>query len=148
MVADAFTQAGMEAVVRPGIEARSVDGYDAVVVGGALYANRWHRDARHFVKRETHGLLERPVWFFSSGPLDESARDDGIEPTRQVAKLMARVGTRGHMTFGGRLEPTAKGFPAKSMAKTRSGDWRDPQQVAEWVDTIVAELRPPMRMTA
>ena len=41
---------------------------------------------------------------------------------RPDAKLAARVGARGHVTFGGRLKPSAWGCVARSMAKTRSGD--------------------------
>ena len=37
---------------------------------------------------------------------------------------MERVGAQSHVTFGGRLEKNAKGFPASAMAKTHSGDFR------------------------
>ena len=37
-------------------DVRSVDPYDAVLVGGALYASRWHRDSRRLVKRCTKQL--------------------------------------------------------------------------------------------
>jgi hypothetical protein len=39
------------------------------------------------------------VWFFSSGPLDDSAERQEIPPMESVRKLMARVGARGHCTF-------------------------------------------------
>jgi len=41
--------------------------YDAVVVAGALYMNRWHRHARRFVRGHTPALRGRPVWLVSSG---------------------------------------------------------------------------------
>ena len=44
------------------------------------------------------------------------------------------------MTFGGRLEPDAKGFIARRMARTMAGDWRDERQVDEWVAEILREL--------
>jgi menaquinone-dependent protoporphyrinogen oxidase len=72
--------------------------------------------------------------------LDDSARNGRVPPVRQVAKLMERVGARGHTTFGGRLEPDAKGFPANVMAKKRSGDWRDPEQVREFALDVVRSL--------
>jgi len=115
--------------------------FDAVVVGGALYANRWHPAARRFVVREEKRLRDRPVWFFSSGPLDDSARQSEIPPTKQVRALMDRVGARGHATFGGRLAPDARGFIASKMSKTRAGDWRNPAQVQAWTASIAAELK-------
>jgi hypothetical protein len=38
-----------------------------------------------------------------------------------VKALMAKVGARGHVTFGGRLAPDAQGFPARPMARKQSG---------------------------
>jgi hypothetical protein len=72
-VGQALADARFQADVRPASEGDHLDGYNAVFVGGALYAGRWHRDARWFVKRHTGALRERPVWLFSSGPLNGSA---------------------------------------------------------------------------
>jgi menaquinone-dependent protoporphyrinogen oxidase len=131
---------GLDVELADADEVTSLDGYDAVVIGGALYAMRWHQDARRFVKRFTKQLRERPVFFFSSGPLDDSAGKDEIPPTRQVRKLMERVGAREHRTFGGRLLPDAEGFAAAAMAKDKSGDWRDEDDERRWADHVVDVL--------
>jgi menaquinone-dependent protoporphyrinogen oxidase len=140
MVGDALRRSGFEVDVRPAARVASIDGYDAVIVGGALYANRWHRDAARFVKRHRRQLRDMPVWLFSSGPLDDSAETSDVAPVGQVKKLMARVGAAGHQTFGGRLEPDAPGFIARSMARKLSGDWRNPDHVVRWTNVIVADL--------
>ena len=139
-VADALRQEGLAVDVVPAGAVRGIGGYDAVVVGGALYAFRWHRDARRFVKRHTAELRKRPTYFFSSGPLDDSAAHGEIPPVKGVDALMRRVGARGHATFGGRLSPDARGFPARAMAKKQAGDWRDPGQVHAWVRSIAPAL--------
>ena len=54
---------------------------------------------------------------------------------------MDRVDARGHVIFGGRLTPDAKGFPASAMAKKNSGDWRDAEEVRTWVRQVASELR-------
>ncbi|HEY0705866.1 MAG TPA: hypothetical protein VGG33_03670, partial [Polyangia bacterium] len=77
-------------------------------------------------------LRRRPVWFFSSGPLDDSASKSEIPPVKSVARLMAMVRARGHATFGGRLAPEARGFIAGAMAKNHPGDWRDPPHIRAW----------------
>lgn len=141
MIADDLRQDGLDVDVLSADRAGSLDGYDVVIVGGALYALRWHSDARRFVKHHAGQLRERPTYFFSSGPLDDSAVRREIPPVKGVQALMAKVGARGHATFGGRLEPDAKGFPASAMAKKQSGDWRDPGQVRDWTTAIVAQLR-------
>lgn len=141
MIGRALENEGIDVVVSAARGVASLEGYDAVIVGGALYANRWHKDARRFIKRHRQALRSMPVWLFSSGPLDDSAPTGDIPPVEHVAKAAALVGARGHATFGGRLSPDAKGFPASSMAKTKAGDWRDPAQVRDWSKHIADELR-------
>jgi len=141
MIGEALTASGCQADVRPARGVRDLDGADAVIVAGALYANRWHRHARRFVRRNSERLRELPVWLVSTGPLDDSAERDDIPATKQVQKLAARVGAQGHVTFGGRLAPDAQGFPASALAKTKSGDYRDPAHVQRWVDSVVSRLR-------
>lgn len=140
MMGDALTAAGHEVAVSPARDIENPSGFDAVIVAGALYAYRWHRDARRFVRRNRAALSELPVWLVSSGPLDDTAARQQIAPTAQVRKLVTRVGARGHVTFGGCLAPDAKGFPASAMAKTKAGDWRDPDHVRRWVTSIAGQL--------
>lgn len=140
MIGEALTESGCTVVVSPAHDVHNISGFDAVIVAGALYANRWHRDARRFVDRNARTLRRLPVWLVSTGPLDDTAAHHDIEPTRQVQKLMARVGAQGHATFGGRLRPDAKGFPARAMAKTKAGDWRNAAHVRRWAAAVVEQL--------
>jgi menaquinone-dependent protoporphyrinogen oxidase len=141
MLAGAFREQGFQAEVQPATDVTSVGEYDAVVVGGALYASRWHRAARRFVKRHAPELWGKPVWLFSSGPLDDSAAGGEIPPVAHVKRLMELIRAQGHMTFGGRLEPEAKGFIASKMARQHSGDWRDPRLIRAWAEGIGEALR-------
>ena len=140
MVGDALAEHGFEVTVRSAAEpAPDVVDYDVVVVGGAVYTMRWHRDARRFVRRYAEALRGRKVWLFSSGPIgDDAPPASEMKTVAHVRHAMEKVGALGHTTFGGRLEPDAKGFPASSMAKTQAGDWRDQEAVRLWVKEIVA----------
>jgi menaquinone-dependent protoporphyrinogen oxidase len=141
MVGDALRVDGFSVEVAPARTVKSVRDYEAVVVGGALYAAHWHKDARRFVRHHVHDLRRRPVYLFSSGPLDNSATQTDIPPVKGVTKLMGDIGARGHVTFGGRLAPDAKGFPASTMAKKNAGDWRDAGHVLTWARDIARALR-------
>src|SRR5581483_10698212 len=99
-----------------------------------------HRDADRFIARNLRGLRKIPVWLFSSGPLDDSADKRPIAPVGQVELWLERLGAQGHMTFGGRLPKDAKGFPASAMAKTRAGDWRNPERVRAWGEELALAL--------
>ena len=70
VIAETLEHEGLEVDLLSPKRALEAHGFDAVIVGGALYANRWHEDARHFVARRERELRRVPVWFFSSGPLD------------------------------------------------------------------------------
>jgi menaquinone-dependent protoporphyrinogen oxidase len=145
MIGSALADEGVSAEVRPAGEVGSVEPYDAVILGGALYAGRWHRDARRFARRYATALQGRPVWLFSSGPLDTSADTTDIPPVAQAARALRRLGARQHITFGGRLTDQAKGFLARAMVRSgRGGDFRNPERVEAWSRSIVAELREPL----
>lgn len=140
ILGDALDQHGFEVETLSVDEVTGLGTFDAVIVGGSLYANRWPTNVRRFVGRHLSQLRKVPVWFFSSGPLDDSAEHRDIPPTQQVGVLAERVGARGHITFGGRLERGVKGFPARAMAETRSGDWRNPDRIRTWAARLAAEL--------
>lgn len=140
-MAEAFAGHGVQTDVLRAEDAGSPQGYDAAIIGSGLYAGRWRRAAARFVRQHAETLRGIPTWFFSSGPLDDSAVVAIPSPTRQVSKLMALVAARGHTTFGGRLLSTARGFPASAMAKTRAGDWRNTDQINAWAWQIAEELR-------
>ncbi|MFE1794873.1 flavodoxin domain-containing protein [Streptomyces sp. NPDC059517] len=127
------------------LPARSVTGtlvaYDAVVVGGGLYAGRWHRDARRFLRRHRAELAGRPVWLFSSGPLDASAAERDIPPVSDVRRAMDRLDVREHITFGGCLEEGAKGFVAGMIVRSgKGGDFRDFTAIEAWASRIGTQL--------
>ena len=142
-IAASLREDWLEVDVRPARDVHDLRPYAAVVLGGALYAMHWHADARRFVLRHHRALRQREVHFFSSGPLDDSASRGAIPPTPQVAELMAYVGARAHVTFGGRLAKDARGFPASAMAKTRAGDWRNYPRVDAWAHALATTLSAP-----
>ncbi|NUO41543.1 MAG: flavodoxin [Streptomyces sp.] len=141
-VAEVLNKAGLHAWARPAPSVASVAEYDAVVVGGGLYAGRWHRHARHFVRRHRRALAEKPLWLFSSGPLDASAGEKDIPPVPGVRRAMTRLDARGHVTFGGCLLEGARGRFAQMIVRNgKGGDFRDFALIEEWAQGIADELR-------
>jgi menaquinone-dependent protoporphyrinogen oxidase len=142
IIGDELRDQGASVDVLDAATVRSLDGYDAVVIGGALYTGRWHRAARRFVRRQSAALRQRPVWLFSSGPLDDSADRSDIPPVAQVAAAVEVTGARGHATFGGCLTEAASGFVARAMVRNgRGGDFRNPEHIKAWAKQIAHELR-------
>jgi len=142
MIGDELSAHGFDTAVLPAGKAGKIAAGDfgAVLIAGALYAGRWHPDARRFARRNAEVLRQVPVWLVASGPLDGSAQARAIPPVSHVAQVMSLVGARGQVTFGGRLAADVKGFPAHAMARKHAGDWRDREHIRQWAATVAAEL--------
>ncbi|RAG86850.1 flavodoxin [Streptacidiphilus pinicola] len=116
-------------------------GYDAVILGSALYEGRWMRSASRFARRHRHELEHVWVWAFSSGPLDDSATTDEVLITHSADRATRRVLARDHVTFGGRLAPDSRGWLAHAMVEGgHGGDFRDRAQIDAYADQIAGEL--------
>lgn len=140
-IAEVLRKEGVSAEAVPAPSVTNMESYDAVVVGGGLYAGRWHEDARRFVRRHGRALAGRPLWFFSSGPLDATASEGDIPPVPGVERAMTRLDAREHITFGGCLEVGAKGFIAhKILSSGKGGDFRDFRQIEAWAARIGSQL--------
>ncbi|MEU5180631.1 flavodoxin domain-containing protein [Streptomyces longwoodensis] len=140
-VADVLRKEGLTVRTAPAATVEDVTEFDAVVVGGALYAGRWYKDARRFVRRHRRALRERPVWLFSSGPLDPSASERDIPPVPGVRRTVLRLDARDHVTFGGRLEEGAEGRIARMILRSgKGGDFRDFARIADWAKQVAADL--------
>lgn len=132
---------GVDAVVIPADRVSDVSDYDGVILGGAVYAGRWHVEARRCARRHAAELRKRSVWLFSSGPVDDSAERRDIPPVRGVARWMQRLGAREHITFGGALTEHTPGLIAHSMVRHgKGGDFRNPERIRRWADHIASQL--------
>ena len=79
-----------------------VSGYDAVVLGSAVYFGHWLEDAHDLLLRCAPALWERPVWLFSSGPVGVPGRPP--EALLDVDEERRRARARGHRVCSGRIE--------------------------------------------
>lgn len=127
-------------VREPG-EVTSVAGYDAVILGSAVYAGKWRKPARHFVTRHAAALRAVPVWLFSSGPVGDPLAPD-TEPA-DGAEMRELTGAMEHRVFAGELDRATLNMAERAIVSAlgvAEGDFRDWEQVREWVGTIAAAL--------
>jgi menaquinone-dependent protoporphyrinogen oxidase len=115
--------------------------FDAVVLGSAVYAGRWMKEARAYVEGAGDGFSGRPVWIFSSGPIGDppTPAEDPVD----VASIANQVGAREHRVFAGRLDRARLGFAHRAIVaalKAHDGDFRDRAQIEDWAKEIAAAL--------
>jgi menaquinone-dependent protoporphyrinogen oxidase len=156
-IATVLTEEGHPAEARPVEHVRDLDGYDAVVLGGAAYMFHWLKPAVKFARTHRAELAERPVWLFSSGPLGTDLVDkdgnDVLQTSRpkEFEDLAELLHPRGEQVFFGAFDPDA---PPTGMAERMvrhmpaarealpTGDFRDWEAIETWAGEIAAALGP------
>ncbi len=121
----------------------AIDGYDAFLIGSAIYEGHWLRGARRFTLDHAIALQGAPVWLFSSGPLDDDDAHVGVE-TRRVDELVHAVDAIEHRLFSGRLDRTDLSRLERWIAdvvRAHDGDFRDWDAIDAWADSVVAMLQ-------
>jgi menaquinone-dependent protoporphyrinogen oxidase len=142
-IGEVLREHGLDSTVSPPEEeATTVDGYDAVVLGSAVYAGHWLKPARELVDRSRDALAARPVWLFSSGPVGDPPKPE--EDPVDAAGIVAATGAREHRVFAGKLVRRRLGFADKAIAvalRVPDGDFRDWTEIRRWAAGIADALR-------
>jgi menaquinone-dependent protoporphyrinogen oxidase len=141
VIAGTLSRRGLEVVDQPIDEVRDVAGFDAAVIGSAVYVGKWMSEAVAFIDAHVDQLDEIPVWLFSSGPLGDPPKPEA-EPVT-IGELAAKIGARPHRIFPGRLESSQLGLGEKlivNMVRAPSGDFRDFRAVEAWANEIADTL--------
>ncbi len=140
-IAHHLTDAGVACELRPVSEVADVSGYDAVVLGSAVYAGRWMESAKAFVEGCGDALQQRPVWLFSSGPVGDPPKP--AEDPADAAAMVAATGAREHRVLAGKLEKSHLSWGEKAIVavvRAPDGDYRDWATVEDWARDIAGQL--------
>lgn len=128
-------------IIEPSYTA-NIDGFDASVLGSAVYMGHWMKPMREFVERHAASLAQRPVWLFSSGPIGDPPKPP--EENVDVSEIEALTKSRGHRVFTGKLERKQLGFADRAIATALhapDGDFRDSAAIEAWAREIAGALR-------
>jgi menaquinone-dependent protoporphyrinogen oxidase len=142
-IADRLRELGEPVEVESVDQIGDLEEFRAVVLGSAVYAGSWMKEAVEFVHRSAEGLAERPVWLFSSGPLGTDVEDEEEQP-RQLEEMGGIIGPVDHRMFFGALDRSKLGFGERMMVKAvkaPEGDFRDWAAIRGWAEGIARELR-------
>jgi menaquinone-dependent protoporphyrinogen oxidase len=123
-------------------EVEDVAGYDALVLGSAVYAGRWMRPARRFVDENAAGIVSKETWLFSSGPIGDPPKPEG--DAVKLGDLVSKTGAHEHRVFAGKLDKSRMTFSDRAIVtavRSPEGDFRDWEEIAEWADHIAEALR-------
>ena len=135
---------GLQVDVRGAGEVRSLNGYDAVVFGGALYMFRLIGEGRRFLARSRKQLSGLPFAAFGMGPLEDT-EEQFTDARRHLDKTLDRlqgVTPKDVTIFGGALDPAKLKFPFNNpaMKNMPASDLRDWKTIEAWADSLPAKL--------
>jgi menaquinone-dependent protoporphyrinogen oxidase len=149
-IAATLRDGGHEVDLRPARDVRSLDGFEAVVLGAPIYFGQWHKDARRFLSRHRQALTQRPLAIFALGPVTD-AEEEMQMAVQQLDENLANfpwLAPVEKRMFVGRLDMAALPFPlslmnvlpAKWYEELPEGDGRDWDAIRAWAGDLPAKL--------
>ena len=141
-IAGVLAEAGLDVAVVAPDGVKSLEGYDAVVLGSGIYVGQWLAPARDLVERLADELVQRPVWLFSSGPVGDPPKPE--EDPEEIGELLEITHAREHVTFAGKVDKSELGLGEKvivAAVRVSEGDFRPWADVRAWATGIAEALR-------
>ena len=145
-IGQVLREAGLQTDVLPAHKIGHLGSYEAVVLGSAVYAGQWRKDAVTFLETNETALAKRPVWLFSSGPTGEGdpvKLMNGWRFPEAQQPIADRIGPRDIAFFGGALDLEKLNLGERLLVKgikAPVGDFRDWECIHAWADEVARVL--------
>jgi menaquinone-dependent protoporphyrinogen oxidase len=145
-IGQTLQETGLSVEVKPAEQVGYVAAYDAIVLGSAVYAGMWRKEAANLLTEKESELMDRPVWLFSSGPTGEGDPVELMKGWRFPENLQPvadRIGPRDIAFFMGELNLNKLNLPEKMIIKAMkapTGDYREWEVIKGWAKEIAAAL--------
>jgi menaquinone-dependent protoporphyrinogen oxidase len=119
----------------------TIDQFDAIVLGSAVYAGKWMTDAIDLAGRIGREPDPPQVWLFSSGPVGDPPKPE--PETVDVTELVEVTSAREHRVFSGKIDKSKLGFAERAIivaVRAPEGDFRRWDEIETWSRSIAATL--------
>lgn len=138
----ALERTGSVATVRPVDEIATLDGFDAVVVGGPIYAGHLIRSVPAFFKRHRDALSRQPVALFIAGSsLGIGSTPEGEEKARGIAEASRNgIDIVALGLFGGRFQMRDVPLIGRFLKSDDDRDTRDRAAIEAWAEALPARF--------
>jgi menaquinone-dependent protoporphyrinogen oxidase len=138
---------GLEVDVRPAKTVRSLEGYDAIVLGSAIRMGKPIAEARRFVRKHGAALGRLPAAYFAAGmALYEDTPENRAKAQEAAAQLCVAGEPLSLGLFAGKmdiatLEPLLRMFMSKAQdSDMPMGDFRDWEAIQAWAAEVAQRL--------
>lgn len=140
-IGEVLESRGLEVTVTAADQVDDIRGYEAVILGSAVYAGRWMKEARDLADLIASADRGGKVWLFSSGPVGDPPKPE--EDPVDVAGIVEAVTTKEHRVFAGKIDKSKLSFGERAIVtalRAPEGDFRDWDQITVWADDIATSL--------
>ncbi len=140
-IGESLRRAGATVEVRTAGDVTSLEGFDAVIVGGPLYMGRVLKPVPAFFSRHRDALASKPVAVFIAG--SSLGKDDpkADQHGRSVAEAAAGgVSVAAVGLFGGRFSPRGVPLIGRFLKNEKGEDTRDRAAIEAWADALPTRL--------
>jgi menaquinone-dependent protoporphyrinogen oxidase len=145
-IATVLRQFDLEVSLKRIDDLTNVEGFDAYIIGSAIYVGEWLPEAQEFLKCHQTTLAQMPLWLFSSGPTGQgeaAALLDGALVPPSLESLVESLHPRDIRVFHGKIDlrrlPPKEREIIKAAAVPR-GDYRDWEAIKQWATEISRAL--------
>lgn len=147
-IAATIREQGIAVDLQPARNVRSLNGYNAVVLGAPLYMFHLHKDALQFLSKHQKAFTDGlPLAIFAGGPI-EVDKDQWDEIRQQLDQELAKFPWLKPVAVevvGGKFDPTKLHFPwnlIPALKQTPPCDLRDWEAIRGWARALTTRLQP------
>lgn len=148
----AITDAGAAVTVMPMAEVQSIAYHQPVILGSALYAGRFAKEAHQFFARFKQELENIRPWVFVLGPTENDPKHFAMadEQARKELAKFPWLHPADVRVFGGKFDPRhlnlsfpfnlVMKFPGNPMSRMPASDLRNWDWIRSWAKAIAEHL--------
>jgi menaquinone-dependent protoporphyrinogen oxidase len=147
-VGQVLREGGAQVDVRSVDHVKILDGYDAVVLGTAIWAFKPLPEAQRFAAEQRRALANLPVAYFAlceilrnDTPANRARARRFLDPLRQIEEPVSFEVFAGKRDLS-RVNPVLR-WLLKTILKIEHGDWRNWDEIRAWAAALTPCLTQP-----
>jgi len=149
-IAQVLREAGLQVDVQAVKNVRSIENYNAIVLGAPLYIGSLLKEMQRFLVSHRGGLKQRPIWFFALGPLndDEKGKQDARQQLEKALAKYSWLLPDNIQMFVGKYDPKKLRFPdsllgtlpASPLYQKPLSDLRNWAEIRIWASSLAGKI--------
>lgn len=138
---DEFIRKKLPTVIAYPEDITSLEGYDVIILGSAVYLGKWVKPMRKFVDTFSDELLKKTCYLFSSGPVGKPLKPEYSKAV-SINEIIRKTDAKEHKLFSGKLNKSYLRMSEKMITTAlhiKEGDYRNWKEIKSWAKHIATQ---------